>query len=184
MSQHQVVFSYDLPYKRKLQFAQTMQLPVGAVVVLIPEDGLKVNSEQLVDMDVRDVQGVPYRMFSGGQLEAGSDLELTVTGRPGGGSLIPTAGSSSNLMIGALAFGLALVVVGVWLYRRRSVEEDQIQESVDLDVEEETMLSDPDELMDAILALDDHYQAGDLPEEAYRQRRAELKARLKSALGK
>jgi hypothetical protein len=33
--------------------------------------------------------------------------------------------------------------------------------------------------MDAILALDDLYQAGKLPEEAYRQRRAELKARLK-----
>ncbi len=29
--------------------------------------------------------------------------------------------------------------------------------------------------MDAILALDDLYQAGELPEEAYRLRRAELK---------
>jgi hypothetical protein len=33
--------------------------------------------------------------------------------------------------------------------------------------------------MDAIIALDDMYQAGELPEEAYRERRAELKARLR-----
>ena len=36
--------------------------------------------------------------------------------------------------------------------------------------------------MDAIIALDDLYRAGDLPEEAYQQRRAELKAKLKELL--
>ncbi|HLE13828.1 MAG TPA: hypothetical protein VI776_03695, partial [Anaerolineales bacterium] len=41
---------------------------------------------------------------------------------------------------------------------------------------------DADTLLDAILALDDQYQAGELPEEAYRQRRAELKAMLKDKL--
>ena len=34
--------------------------------------------------------------------------------------------------------------------------------------------------MDAIIALDDQYQAGELPEDAYRQRRAELKERLQN----
>jgi hypothetical protein len=38
--------------------------------------------------------------------------------------------------------------------------------------------------MDAILALDDLYQEGKLPEEAYLQRRSELKARLERELGK
>jgi hypothetical protein len=38
-------------------------------------------------------------------------------------------------------------------------------------------------LMDAILALDDLYQEGKLPEDAYLQRRAELKARLERAMG-
>ena len=36
--------------------------------------------------------------------------------------------------------------------------------------------------MDAILALDDLYKEGQLPEEAYNQRRAELKERLKVIL--
>jgi hypothetical protein len=38
-------------------------------------------------------------------------------------------------------------------------------------------------LMDAIIALDDLYQAGQLPEEAYQKRRDEMKARLKDILG-
>jgi hypothetical protein len=37
--------------------------------------------------------------------------------------------------------------------------------------------------MDAILALDDLYQDGQLPEEAYTRRRAELKARLAELKG-
>jgi hypothetical protein len=36
--------------------------------------------------------------------------------------------------------------------------------------------------MDAILALDDQYQSGELPDAAYQQRRAELKEQLREAL--
>ena len=185
MSQHQVVFSYDLPYKRKVEFTQSLQLPVSAVVMLIPEDGLKVKSEQLTDMGIRDVQGINYRMYSSGQIEAGSDLKMAISGRPGGGSLIPTAGSSTSLLIGLLALGVALVGVGIWLYRRyQSGEKDMVEEEASEEVSGETTPTDPEELLDAILALDDQYQAGDLPEGAYRQRRAELKARLKDIMGK
>ena len=42
---------------------------------------------------------------------------------------------------------------------------------------------DSETVMDAILALDDLYQAGSIPEEAYRQRRAELKSKLKELTG-
>ena len=38
--------------------------------------------------------------------------------------------------------------------------------------------------MDAIIALDDEFQAGKLPREAYETRRAELKARLAELQGK
>jgi hypothetical protein len=40
----------------------------------------------------------------------------------------------------------------------------------------------PEAIMDAILALDDQYQDGQLPEAAYKQRRAELKERLRNAM--
>jgi spore cortex formation protein SpoVR/YcgB (stage V sporulation) len=41
---------------------------------------------------------------------------------------------------------------------------------------------DVDTLLDAILALDDQYKAGELPKEAYLKRREELKARIKEVL--
>ena len=44
-------------------------------------------------------------------------------------------------------------------------------------------LADVDMLLDAILALDDQYKAGELPEEAYLKRRAELKAQIKEKMG-
>jgi hypothetical protein len=39
---------------------------------------------------------------------------------------------------------------------------------------------DEDTLLDAIVALDDVFRSGGLPEAAYRQRRTELKDRLKA----
>ena len=41
---------------------------------------------------------------------------------------------------------------------------------------------DVDELMDAIIALDDLYRAGDLPEGAYLKQRSLLKQRLEEIL--
>ena len=41
----------------------------------------------------------------------------------------------------------------------------------------------PEDLMDAIIALDELYKAGDIPEGAYHERRADLKARLRELMG-
>ena len=49
---------------------------------------------------------------------------------------------------------------------------------------QETLANEtPEDVMDAIIALDDLYQAGKLPKEAYEQRRTELKARLATLKG-
>jgi mono/diheme cytochrome c family protein len=181
--QHQVIYSYDLPYDNKLDFRQTVQLPVNAVVIMLPEDGLKVTGEQLQEMGTRDVQGISYRMYSGDRLEAGSDLSLNISGRPRISSPGLVAGTGSNLVIGLAAFGLALIVAGGWLYMRSrdGKDEGEISEVVYSSTAAEDE-QDVDTLFDAILALDDQYQAGELPEEAYTQRRAELKERIKELL--
>ena len=183
--EHQVVFSYDLPYRRGLNFSQPLDLPVNAVVLLLPEDGLKVRSEQLADMGTRDVQGVVYHMYSSEPIEGGSNLKMTLSGRPGGGGLIPVVGSQTSLMVGLAAVGLVLILLGVWLFQRNRARAALAAEGGTLaDLEGDTPVEDADELIDALLALDDRYRAGELPEQAYRQRRAELKARLKDQLGK
>jgi hypothetical protein len=82
---------------------------------------------------------------------------------------------NKNLLIGVGVLGLALILVGGWMFwRDRNVNEEDEQ-----DVEDDDELADPESLMDAIIALDDLHRAGKLSEEAYQLRRAELKEALR-----
>jgi hypothetical protein len=85
------------------------------------------------------------------------------------------------LVIGLGIFGLTLILAGVFLYRRSraadSETEDEPEDAISQDGPEFGSES-AETLMDAIIALDDQYQAGQLPESAYLERRAKLKQRL------
>ncbi len=181
--QHQVIYSYDLPYKNKLNFIQPIDLPVDAAVILLPEDGIKITGEQLNDMGTREVQGGAFHMYSKELIEAGSNLEIELSGLPQTSGAGLVLGSNRNLVIGVLAFGVALILAGGWLFMRTRNGETE-QEPLDMD--EETLIDqdgeDVDTLLDAILALDDKYQAGELPKDAYLKRRAELKTKIKEIL--
>ncbi len=180
---YQVLFAYEMPYNRRLEISHPVQLPTNAVVVLVPEGSVKVDGEDLVDAGVRPVEGTEYRMYNSAGLAAGESVDLVVTGRPTGVGATLSTGSTSNLLVGVGALGVALVAAGVYLYRRSQRlgdEEEWIDEQAPASMEGEE--EDADTLMDAILALDDLYKAGELPEEAYLQRRAELKARLRELM--
>ena len=89
-------------------------------------------------------------------------------------------------MIGIGVFGVALIVAGIWIYRRSRppLEESEEDESEDLAEEDSaTDLDSPETLMDAIITLDDQFQDGQLPESAYLERRAQLKERLRAIMG-
>lgn len=183
---YEILFAFEMPYDRRLEMVQPVLLPVGAVVILVPEGGVNISSDMLSDEGLRDVQGVQYRLYNGEGIPAGQDLRLTLSGRPAsGGGLSLVSGDSSNLVIGLGVFGLALLVTGVWLFRRsRSTEEEtEFEDVIEDDTSPEVVETENiDSLMDAIIALDDLYQEGSLPEEAYLKRRAELKARLQAQM--
>src|SRR3990170_4415245 len=120
-----------MPYRSRLEFVQPIDLPVNAVVILGPEEGVNVKSTQLQDAGTRQMQDISYHMYTSDRLEAGTELAMTISGRPKGTGLV--AGSSTNLVIGMLAFGLALIVAGVWLFRRNRVERAGIEAAEELD---------------------------------------------------
>jgi hypothetical protein len=103
---YQVIFAFEMPYDRKLDFSQPMFLPTNAVVVMVPENGVNVDSELLQDTGIRDFQGSTYRMFETNSLIAGSPLEFALSGKPKqeGSSLFSTS-SAQNLAIGLGVFG-------------------------------------------------------------------------------
>jgi hypothetical protein len=168
-----------MPYNRKLDLVQPISIPVDAVVVLVPEGSLKVRSTFLRDDGKRDAEGTIYHMYSGGNLSVGEELRITISGQPGASGFSLSGGSRESLMVGLIVFGLAFIFAGIWFYRHTRLEE--------LEEEEEQALNAPESqeaVIDAIIALDDLYQSGGLPEEAYQARRAELKEKLKALRGK
>ncbi len=181
---YELLFAFEMPYDRNLELAHPVTMPVDAIVILAPEGDIKIKSDILQDSGVRDVQGTQYRTYSGGGLAAGDELRLTLTGKPSIGAPSLTTSSNTSLLVGLSVFGLALIMAGVWLYRRTRLNgADSLDAEQALDSSDSADFETSDSLMDAIIALDDLYQAGQLPDEAYQQRRDELKRRLKELIG-
>jgi mono/diheme cytochrome c family protein len=184
--QYQVIFAFQMPYDRKLTFVQPMALPTSAVVVMVPDNGVRVDSSMLQEGGTRDYQNTSYRMYNGSSLIAGSSLEFTLTGNPK--QPVTSIFSSVNmqyLAIGLGAFGVALVLGGLWLFLNNRRKAALQVASAGLDIpstitEQNSSPEDEDTLIDAIIALDDQYHAGNLPKEAYLERRAILKEKLRN----
>ena len=178
--QHEVLYAYDLPYDRKLNLATKVSLPVDALVVMVPASGITLTSGQLVDAGLRDVQGMSFQMYQGsGGLESGDLLELSLSGKANATETGET-GSLKYLFIGLGGFALALAAGGMWMYRNTSREAHCRRGCCCRYLSEEMETSEL--ILDAIVALDDLHATGDLPETAYKERRASLKSRLAQAL--
>jgi mono/diheme cytochrome c family protein len=181
---YQVLFSFDMPYDKQMDLVQPITLPTNAVVILAPEGTINVKGDQLQDAGSRDVQGTQYHMYNGPAYSPGQELHLTVTTGSGVQALAVAAGNSSSLLVGIGAFGLALIVAGAFLFmRNRRRVTPQEEQTAAPSMPASPVSENAETIMDAILALDDLYKEGKLPEDAYHQRRAELKARLKVLLG-
>jgi mono/diheme cytochrome c family protein len=119
VGQYQVIFAFQLPYNRDLHFVQPMFLPTSAVVVMIPDNGIKVSSNMLEDGGTRDYQNTTYHMYNGSSVLAGSSLDFKLSGNPKKtASSLFTTGTTQNLAIGLGVFGVVLVGAGLWMYRR------------------------------------------------------------------
>lgn len=171
----QILFAYDLPYERKLALSIPMPFPVDAAVIMVPQGTVEVSGDQLQATGTRDVQGISLDMYSASSLPGDSTLDLTISGRVSSSSAVESS-SSTGLLIGGGILGLVLAGGGFWLRRQRKPLDEEPEQG------EEMAESTTDTVMDAIIALDDRYQAGDLPEDAYQARRAELKKQLQSLM--
>jgi mono/diheme cytochrome c family protein len=164
---YQLLYAYELPYARGLDFAQPIELDVGGIGIFVPADSIR-----LLDTDVKAVGaepfgGVSYDLYEMGSVSAGDALTLTLTGRHPGGHTSGgfSLGSRSGLFIG----GLTLIVAsaGAWYLLRA----------------DELTPRSQDELLDALIDLDDAYAAGEMVESDYVRQRALLKDELRGKAG-
>jgi hypothetical protein len=101
---------------------------------------------------------------------------MTLSGKVKTAAETSLAWDNPNLLIGVGALGVALILAGAWLYLR-----DRDRDAYDFEAadDEGDGFESSEEVMDAIIALDDLHRAGKIPDEAYQARRAELKEKLK-----
>ncbi len=162
---YSIIAFFNLPYDQKLEISQPMVIDAPSILLLVP-DGMNVSGPQLSSKGLQVIQNNNYQEFSAGSLKAGGTLSFSVTGHPKATSATGID-TRQGLLIGGGALGLGLIVVGVFLYLRDRRREPPVPE--------EAGFESSDEVMDAILALDDLHAAGKISEAAYGQRREELK---------
>ncbi|NIM93261.1 MAG: c-type cytochrome [Anaerolineales bacterium] len=181
VSSSELVFTFELPYKRRLNFSQSVDYDVSAIVLLTTEGGPALSGDGIVDEGERQIQGTTIHNYSAGPISAGGDLEVTVEGGLTTGLITGvTIPESVLIVIGLIVLVLVLIVTGFWWYRRLSQEEAEYEELLEdeFDLEHEKEQDGRESLLQAIADLDDDYEEGGIEEEEYQKRRAELKAQL------
>ena len=160
---YQVLVSYLLPYERgRLNFAQPINHPLNAHVVLVPAGDVKVKSSSLEDQGLQSVPGGDIRVYTGSSIAAGDELIFKLIGSP----YRSAEGTPIWIMIGLGVAGLGLLVSGAWLYfDSRNKDVINIQEA--------------DGILDSIIALEDLFQEGKITEPAYQKKRDQLKDQLR-----
>jgi mono/diheme cytochrome c family protein len=172
----------SVPKANEFEFSQEFALPATKVTVFVPE-GITISSPQSTDLGVQAIQDFNFHIYEMGSVNAGEALNFSVAGTPQKTDASSTSApgavaSNQNLLIGAGALGVALILAGAWMYLRdRNREEEASAEHP-----EDDEFDSSDDVIDAIIALDDLHRARKISEAAYQKRRAELKEILKGMI--
>jgi len=171
-----VAAGFEMPYDKsaEIEIPFALGIPSGSVLTPI---GVKLEGAGLVDKGPTDIgSGTMYQVYEFSEIKPDSVLKIKLSGQPEQAPAAANATATKSnqpLLIGIGAFGVALILAGVWLFMR-----DRRKREEEVDVDESDEFEDPESLMDAIIALDDLHRAGKIPDEAYQQRRNELKDAL------
>jgi mono/diheme cytochrome c family protein len=172
--QTQVGFAFNLPYQDKLDLSVPVPIPTNMVTFMLPTNSVKLQSSQLKSAGQQSAQGMMLYLYTSSNVSAGQVISASLSGKPAAVAAATASSSNATLWIGAGLFALALGATGFFVVRSRRT----LKGSIPPDLEPPEVNEDVDSLLDAIAALDDMHAAGELPDPAYQQRRAELKAKL------
>lgn len=166
-----------VPKQKEFEITQPFVLPIASLSVLLPE-GVTAEGDRLIGEGQQAIQNFNFEVYSVEGLSAGDTLKFTVAGEPddAAGSTSETASVNQNLLFGAAALGLALIAAGAWLYMRDRNRGEETDEN------EEQEFESSEDVLDAIVALDDLHRDKKISAEAYQKRRAELKGILKEMM--
>jgi hypothetical protein len=179
--QYGFLVSFSIPYARNLKYDQLFTLPVSALTVFVPQ-GMWLSGKQFTAAGPQTIQSQTYQMYQSKKMSAGSSLSLTLSGKPDGSSGFKFD-RQTIVLICIIVVGILLIGMGIYLYlhdRARFLKEEQGDQEKPIDQDASGDIQDS--IMDAMIALDDQYKAGEISKETYEERRMELKEHLKGIL--
>jgi hypothetical protein len=166
-------FTYELPFEEGLGIEQTINLPVRAAVLVLPEGAWSLVGEQLGSEGVLDTQMGAALSYTAGPLAAGEPLFFNIVRREevedglvGNGGQAGQVSSGRGLTWGIGALLAAAVAVAVMWTSGSS-------ESVPAEVEDQVR---------EIARLDRAHERGELSEQAYEDGRRALKQKIRAIL--
>jgi mono/diheme cytochrome c family protein len=173
----------SLPKREKFDVAQQFILPAANLSIFLPE-GVTAQGANLTDEGVQNLQNFNFHVYNAQNIAAGETVKFSVSGEPKqttseNVTSEPATNTTDNrqtLLIGAGLLGLALIVAGGWMYLRDRNRAEEVTE------EEEPEFESSEDVLDAIVALDDLHRAGKIADKAYQKRRTELKDILKGMI--
>lgn len=168
----------SIPKAKEIQIKQTALLPINSISLFLPE-GVEAEGSTLTDTGVQNLQGANFHVYTAAAVEKDASFEFSITGEPTTVAESPDITQNQYVLIGVGAFGLTLVLAGVWMYLRDRKKNEDDDDLEDEDDEDDDQFDDTESIMDAIIALDDLHRAGKISDEAYKKRRDELTAALK-----
>ena len=160
-----------VPRQEELEVVQPFVLPVFNLTVFLPE-GVTAESTRLTDEGLQTIQNFNFQVYTAPNLPGGETIRFSVSGQPkvaSAESTEPAANRNQNLLLGAGVLGVAFILAGAWLYMR---DRNGVEEETE---EEQDEFESTEDVLDAIVALDDLHRAKKISDEAYQKRRAELK---------
>ena len=169
-------FSFTLPYERSLEYQQPVDYPVEAIVILKTQGPPSISGEGLSEVGARDMGGIFMESYRMDPLERDEILELRLSGSH---PARVDSSSTTNLIVGAAALGLTLIVLFFVWWKWSQVHESTVKSDIETAPEEPR---DREALIRAIAALDDMNEAGEVTGKTYRERREALKRKLKELI--
>ena len=171
---YQVLVYYNLPYQNaKLDFAQVMNYPVGAVVAMTPANRVKLKGSLFDDMGIQSIPSGDVQVYGGGVIEKGGKLEFRLSGKPDSleGSQFSGLSRVEGYVIAIGILGIALILAGVIVFIRNRNVNGEVQPKTEV-------LDQKDQILDSIIALEDLYNDGEITEKVFHKKRDELKLKL------
>lgn len=171
---HEIFVGFEVPFGEQLEFLQPIDLPASALVLLTPGGGLRLKGEGIADTGVRQAMGTNLLTYSAAPLSAGEMLRFVIMRGGASQEVGQTFSSLPKVLLGVAALLLALLVGGNWLRSARAPSAnpplDPSLEGLSTQVES----SDTEAMLQAIADLDQAFEAGEMGEQAYRERRPAL----------